>query len=238
MSDVIWHDLECGSYAEDLPLWRELAAAEGSPILELGAGGGRVSLDLARRGHEVTALDDNAALLGELERRAEGLAVDTLLADARTFEVAKRYVLCLVPMQTIQLLGGAAGRASMLGAARAHLRSGGLLAAAISVELPQYEEAPGLAAPLPDMCERGGTLYFSHPTAIYAAGGGFVLERRREIVERSGQRTVTEDRILLDRLDPLELEREGAASGFTPAGRATIAETADYAASEVVMLRA
>ena len=24
---VLWHDLECGSYAEDLPLWRELAAA-------------------------------------------------------------------------------------------------------------------------------------------------------------------------------------------------------------------
>ena len=24
-SAVIWHDLECGSYRADLPLWRELA---------------------------------------------------------------------------------------------------------------------------------------------------------------------------------------------------------------------
>ncbi len=26
-SAVVWHDLECGSYAADLPLWRELASA-------------------------------------------------------------------------------------------------------------------------------------------------------------------------------------------------------------------
>ncbi len=26
-STVIWHDLECGSYAADLPLWRELASS-------------------------------------------------------------------------------------------------------------------------------------------------------------------------------------------------------------------
>jgi hypothetical protein len=29
-SSVIWHDLECGSYAADLPLWRELAASLGT----------------------------------------------------------------------------------------------------------------------------------------------------------------------------------------------------------------
>ncbi len=238
MNDVIWHELECGSYTEDLQLWRELAETEGSPILELGAGSGRVSLDLARRGHEVTALDDNPALLEQLERRAEGLAVDTALADARAFQLEKRFALCLVPMQTIQLLGGAPGRARLLAAARAHLRPGGLLAAAISAELPEYEVAADSPAPVPDMCERDGALYCSHPTAIYAASEGFVLERRREIVARSGERTVAHDRILLDRLKPLELEREGASSGFTPAGRVAVPATADYAGSEVVMLRA
>ena len=29
MSDVIWHDIECGGYAADLPLWRELARGRG-----------------------------------------------------------------------------------------------------------------------------------------------------------------------------------------------------------------
>ena len=54
---VRWHDLECGGYDVDLPLWRELAAEAGGPVLDVGAGTGRVALDLARRGVAVTALD-------------------------------------------------------------------------------------------------------------------------------------------------------------------------------------
>ena len=51
---VIWHDVECGAYAADLPLWRELAAGRSGPVLEIGCGTGRVALDLARDGHAVT----------------------------------------------------------------------------------------------------------------------------------------------------------------------------------------
>jgi SAM-dependent methyltransferase len=235
---VIWHDLEHGSYGEDLALWRELAAREGAPILELGAGTGRVALDLARRGYEVVALDSDSVLVAELERRASGLSVRAVLADARSFELNQRFRLCLVPMQTIQLLGGAAGRSALLERVRAHLEPGGLLAAALSAELPEYELADGLPIPLPDVCEREGTLYFSHPTGVYAEAQGYVLERRRERVSGSGQRTVECDRVLLDHLEPLELEREGAAHGLIADGRASIPATADYAGSEVVMLRA
>ena len=53
---VIWHDVECGRYAADLPLWRGLADEASGPVLDVGAGTGRVAIDLARRGHEVTAL--------------------------------------------------------------------------------------------------------------------------------------------------------------------------------------
>jgi hypothetical protein len=88
------------------------------------------------------------------------------------------------------------------------------------------------------VCEREGTLYFSHPVGVYAEAQGYVLERRRERVSGSGERTVECDRVLLDHLEPLELEREGAALGLLADGRARIPATADYAGSEVVMLRA
>ena len=68
---VIWHDLECGYYELDLPLWRELADGARGPVLDIGAGTGRVALDLARRGHEVVALDRDAELLAALRRARE-----------------------------------------------------------------------------------------------------------------------------------------------------------------------
>ena len=79
---MIWHDVECGGYGADLPLWRRMAREAGGPVLDLGAGTGRVALDLARHGHDVTALDADADLLDELELRAgeEGLAVSCLVA--------------------------------------------------------------------------------------------------------------------------------------------------------------
>ena len=43
-------------------------SAEAGPVLDVGAGAGRVALDLARAGHDVTALDLDAELLAELAR--------------------------------------------------------------------------------------------------------------------------------------------------------------------------
>src|SRR5262249_55065568 len=85
-SEVVWHDLECGSYRADLPLWRELAERSGRQgILEVGAGTGRVALELSGAGHRVTALDHDPHLLCALRERARGGDIETVCADARTF---------------------------------------------------------------------------------------------------------------------------------------------------------
>src|SRR5690606_23293186 len=102
---------------------------------DVGAGTGRVALDLAARGHDVTAVDAERDLLAALARRAaaRGLAVRTVVCDARELDLGDaRFALCIVPMQTIQLLGAREGRAAFLARARAHLRPGGVLAAALA----------------------------------------------------------------------------------------------------------
>jgi SAM-dependent methyltransferase len=236
--EVIWHDLECGSYVADLPFWRTLAERQGSPILDLGAGTGRVALDLARRGHRVVALDRNPRLVSELRRRARDLEIETVVADARAFSLDARFALCLVPMQMIQLLDGEAGRTAMLACVARHLRPRGMLAIAISPDLERWSAADGGGVPLPDSCERDGTLYFSQPTAVYLQGEGDVLERRRETVSPAGLRTVETDRIRLEHIRASELEQEGAACGLVPAGRGNIPATPDYVSSEVVMFSA
>jgi SAM-dependent methyltransferase len=238
MSTVIWHDLENGSYVEDRELWRTLAARTGGPILDVGAGTGRVTLDLARQGYSVTALDVDAGLVEELVRRSAGLPVDAVVADARAFELGRRFALCLVPMQTIQLLGGHEGRLAFLRAAARHLEPGGVLAIALSDALDLYDETEGLLMPLPDVCERDGVVYTSQPTAVRAEREGFVLERRREVVTPQGDRTTSGDRIYLDDLNPDRLEAEARMAGLRPAGRESVPETPDYVGSTVVLLSA
>ncbi len=235
---VIWHDLECGRYEADLPFWRALARRYRGPILDIGAGTGRVTLELARAGHAVTALDSDPVLLEELRRRTQDLDVTTVVADARGFELGAHFGLCVVPMQTVQLLGGPEGRQAFLERARAHLVPGGRLAVALADELEEFEVKPGGGGPLPDVCELDGVVYSSSPTAVRADGSGYVLERRREVVTPAGELSTEQDRIHIDSLAPDVLEREGVSAGLRPAGRGQIAPTDDYVGSVVVMLDA
>ena len=234
--EVVWHDVECGAYGEDLPLWRELAAVAGGPVLDIGAGTGRVALHLAGRGHAVVALDRSRALLTALRERASGLPIETVEADARDFDLAGRsFALALVPMQTVQLLGGPEGRARFLRCARAAVAPGGLLAVAIADALETFDEVHSLP-PIPDMREIDGILYASRPVSVHEEAGGAVIRRIRETVDTKGARTVEEDRIRLDRVEPAALEAEGAAAGFAVEPARTIPETDDYVGSTVVML--
>jgi SAM-dependent methyltransferase len=234
---AIWHDLECGAYDADLPLWRSLADQHGDPVLDVGAGTGRTSLDLARHGATVTALDHDPELIAELALRAVGLEVTTVVADARQFALGRRFALCIVPMQTIQLLDGLQERASFLRCAKAHLRAGAILAVALAVELEVFAVPDDSPVPIPDICERDGILFSSQPTAVRAADDGFILERRRETVTPDGRLSIVRNTIRLERLAAEQLEAEAGAAGFSPAGRRNIRPTRDHAGSTVVMLR-
>ena len=233
---VIWHDVECGGYADDLPLWRELAALQGGPVLDVGAGTGREALHLAGRGHAVVALDRDAALLGALRERAGELPVETVEADARSFDLSRRFGLILVPMQAVQLLGGLRPRAAFLACARAHLRAGGLLAIALADALEAFDEERDQPL-LPDIREVDGVVYSSRPVAVRDEGERMAIQRLRETVDSAGRRAVADDVVHLDRLDAPTLEREAAAHGLRAQRARHIAPSGDYVGSTVVILR-
>jgi SAM-dependent methyltransferase len=232
---VLWHDLECGGYVEDLALWRELAGD--GPVLDVGCGTGRVALDLALQDVPVVGLDSDAALLGALNERARGLPIETVCSDARDFDLERRFPVVLAPMQTVQLLGGAGGRAAFLRCARAHLEPGGLLAAALADALEGFDEQTA-TPPLPDMREQDGLVYFSQPVAVEDEGERVAIHRVREVVDRDGGRTSGRDVVRLDRLEPDELEAQARDEGFTVLDRRFIGSTDEFVGSVVVMLRA
>ncbi len=233
---VIWHDVECGGYPTDLPLWRELARAAGGPVLEIGCGTGRVALDLARHGHEVTAVDNDAALVDELRDRAtaRGLDVGAHVADARAMSLGGRFGLVVIPMQMLHLVVGPAERRAVLGTAREHLAAGGVIAASIVEGVPAGE---GEVAPLPDVAEIDGWIYSSLPLDISAEGEGMRVTRLRQVVSPDGDLTETLEETRLAILDAERLEAEARETGLEPHGRRTVAATDAHVGSTVVLLR-
>jgi SAM-dependent methyltransferase len=233
--DALWHDLECGAYREDLPLWRALAAEAGGPVLDVGAGTGRVTLDLAARGVAVVALDLEAPLLAALEHRAAGRSVETVVGDARELALDREMSLVVVPMQTLQLLGGSRGRASFLQRALAHLRPGGLLAAALADPMDSFDAGHDMPPP-PDAIEIGGTRYASQLLAVTGEDGRAAIHRRREIIG-PGERYEASDVVVhLDRVSADEVAAEACRLGFNDDRRLSVPETEEYLGSTVVVL--
>jgi SAM-dependent methyltransferase len=174
--------------------------------------------------------------LDALRERAPELDVETVCADARTFDLKRDdFDLCVMPMQTIQLLGGSAARVEFLSRARAHLRPGGLLAVAIVTAVEPFDCADGDVGPSPEIARVDGAVYLTRAIRVRVLGGSFLIERERQI-DSDGQ--PERDVIELDRLSAPQLEREAIGAGLHPEPARELMPTRDHLGSTVVMLRA
>ena len=232
-----WHDVECASYAADLPVWHALADEYGGPVLDLGCGTGRVALALAVHGHEVVGVDADPDLARALTERAResSLPVRAHAADARSFSLGSPHPLVIAPMQVVQLLGGAAGREAMLSTVAGHLSPGGLLAVALAdpfEAVPVGEALP----PLPDVLEIDGWVLSSTPVDVRDEGDAVAIDRHRQAVSPAGELTEELATIRLDSVTPASLEREGAKAGYRVLPARGVPVTRDYVGSTIVLL--
>lgn len=237
-SEVIWQDVECGAYVADLPTWIELAGSGGGPVLELGAGTGRVALALAAAGLEVVAVDTAAELVDALAARAAagGYEVETVWADARELDLGRRFTAVLAPMQLIHLLGGEAGRRAALRASLAHLEPGAPLAAALVAD-ETVVDADGVGL-LPDVRELDDWICSSQPLDVVVAADGIEIRRLRQLVSPGGELTERTAAVRLDRLTPERFEDEGRRAGFEVAERIEVPPTDDHVGSTICVLKA
>jgi ubiquinone/menaquinone biosynthesis C-methylase UbiE len=111
MYDVLseFYDLEYGEFEADLPLYLELAGRTGSPVLDVGAGTGRVTLALARAGFRVTGIDESGAMLACARAKltagpALGRQIECIQSTAAEFSAGERFRLAIVALNSFRHL--------------------------------------------------------------------------------------------------------------------------------------
>ncbi len=234
-AEVHWHDAECGAYRADLPVWERLAAAADGPVLELGAGTGRVALHLAGRGHEVCAVDRDPELLAALAARAArcGARIATVRAEVPAIGDLGSFGLVIAPMQFVQLLD-AEGRAGLMRWLRAGLAPGARFAAALLDDRAPLVSGPAPA--VPDVREVDGWIHSSLPLRLVVGADRIEVRRLRQLVSPRGELSEEKNVVRLAVLPPERLELEARAVGLRPAGRSVVEPSADHVGSAVVTL--
>ena len=110
------------------------AQASRGPVLELGAGTGRITLAIAEAGVSIHALDSDAAMLRALQsklalRPAEVQARVTVVpADMRTFDLSERFALIICPFRAFLHNVTESDQLACLERVRQHLRPSGRFA--------------------------------------------------------------------------------------------------------------
>ncbi len=159
--DAELYDFEYRERDEDLEWYRAFVASEAGPVLELGAGSGRITVPLLADGHRVIALDRMATMLDRLRHK---LTVDAHLADrARVIEADMTRIplrpasvgTVISPFNALMHLYRWDQLLACFREARRVLRTGG--AFAFDVQFPDVEWLGW------DPDERHAVTYFRHP---------------------------------------------------------------------------
>ena len=121
------YDQQYDTYRDDLHFYAGLAERSGGRVLEIGAGTGRVTAFLTRRGAAVLGVEPSGEMIAGAHARAarEGLTLELVQATAQTFSSDERFGLIIAPFNALMHLYTPAEQLAALQNIRAHLAPGG-----------------------------------------------------------------------------------------------------------------
>lgn len=110
----------------DLPFYGALAKEQGGPVLELGSGTGRLAIEIARLGYEVTGLELSPSMLEFATRKARRMRADVRFVhgDLRRFNLDRTFPLVLLPYNTLNHLIDLVSLRRAFAAVRRHMGAG------------------------------------------------------------------------------------------------------------------
>lgn len=135
------YDLEY-THDYDIPFWLTLAEREAGPVVEWGAGTGRIAIPLAKMGHDVTAIEISRAMVARgCEKSSD---VEWTVGDMRSAKLGRRSGLAICAFNSLLCLLSAEDALAFLRNAREHLEPGGLLGIEVSAFSPEeLTDPPG-----------------------------------------------------------------------------------------------
>jgi SAM-dependent methyltransferase len=148
----------------DLPFWLSLADREGDPVVEWGAGTGRLAVPLAEVGFDVTGVELSKRMV-ERGREKSG-AVRWVRGDMRSAKLGRRFGLAVCAFNSFLCLSSVDDALAFLRNAREHLEPGGLLGVEVSSFSPEELVDPP-----------GGPRLQHDLTRLMPGGTGWRLER-------------------------------------------------------------
>jgi ubiquinone/menaquinone biosynthesis C-methylase UbiE len=129
----------------DVAFWKRVATRSSGPVLELGAGTGRVMFPLARAGVNIVGIDRSAEMLARAHQRRRRMRAKQLVqlvrGDIRRLPFPDRtFPLVIAPYGILQSLLRERDLSEALRAVARVLSSGGLFGLELVADLPAWRE--------------------------------------------------------------------------------------------------
>jgi len=132
-------DLICTNQRNDVHIWKELAKEYGSPILEICCGSGRITEELIKDGHIITAIDNSNEML-EILKAKHLPNIEILNSNMTTFELNIKFKFAFISYSSFQQLLTLEEQIKCLKNIHDHLENGGVLAMDINPRICAGED--------------------------------------------------------------------------------------------------
>lgn len=124
--DPINYDLEFGGETNKYNFYLEFAKLNPGEVLELACGSGLTTIHLTKSGINITGVDISSSMLEYARVKAQGLPVEFIEADARTFNSEQRFSMIYLTGNAFQAFLSDEDQRALLETVNKHLEPDGL----------------------------------------------------------------------------------------------------------------
>jgi len=102
-NEARFYDSQTSFQTDDIPFYLDLIKKYGDPVLELACGTGRVTIQIAEQGYNITGLDISEPMvaLGKEKAETKDVKIEWIISDVRSFDLKRKFNFIFYPFNSI-----------------------------------------------------------------------------------------------------------------------------------------